>query len=97
MEGEFLGQADFDLEGIPESGVEIPGHGRFNPDQIKVGPRSTLCLGVVPPDIQIAVRNQGENYAKYKSKAQFLLGDSRLPSKETREAAEQMVDIIESS
>jgi hypothetical protein len=55
-----------------------------------------LCLGVVPPDIQIAVRNQGENYAKYKSKAQFLRRDSRPPSKETREAAEQMVDIIES-
>jgi hypothetical protein len=94
---EFLGQPDFDLERIPEFGIELPGVGQFMPDEIKVGPQSTLRIGVVPPDISTAVRNQLENFAKFKSKAQFRLWDSRIPGAESRKAAENLVDIIEGS
>ncbi|HHT9104252.1 MAG TPA: hypothetical protein ACFYD7_00060 [Candidatus Wujingus californicus] len=97
VEGEFLGQPDFDLERIPEFGMEIPGVGTFKPDQIKVGPRSTLRIGVVPPDISQAVRNHLDNFAKYKSKAEFRIWESRIPSKESREASEKLVDLIEES
>ena len=93
--GEFLGQADFDLERIPEFGIEIPGVGTFKPDDIKVGPRSTLRIGVVPPDISPSVRNQLDNFAKYKSKEEFRLWDSRIPSKDSRDAADNLVDIVE--
>lgn len=95
--GEFLGQPDYDLERIPEFGIDIPGHGQFKPDQIKVGPRSTLRIGVVPPDISTAVRKMLEDFAKFRSKAEFRLWDSRIPSAESRDAAGQIVDIIESS
>jgi len=96
VEGEFLGQADFDLERIPEFGLDIPGYGQFKTDQIRVGPRSTLRIGVVPPDISSKVRNGLENFASKKGKDEFRLWDSRIPSKDTRVAAEQLVDIIES-
>lgn len=92
---EFLGQPDFDLERIPEFGLEIPGHGTFGAEQIRVGPRSTLRIGVVPPDIAPGARNHIENFAKNKSKEEFLLWDSRIPSKESREAAEALLDIVE--
>jgi hypothetical protein len=97
VEGEFLGQADFDLERIPEFGLEIPGHGRFAPDRIRVGPKSTLRVGVVPPDISQAVRNRLENFANQsnKSETQFLLWDSRITSKESREAADELINILE--
>jgi len=92
---EFLGQPDFDLERIPEFGIEIPGVGTFKPDEIKVGPRSTLRIGVIPPDVSIGVRNNLENFAKYRSNAEFRLWDSRIPSAESRDAANNLVDIIE--
>lgn len=95
IEGEFLGQPDFDLERIPEFGLEIPGHGTFGTDQIRVGPRSTLRIGVVPPDIAQGARNHIENFAKNKSKEEFLLWDSRIPGNESREAAEALLDIVE--
>jgi hypothetical protein len=94
---EFLGQPDFDLERIPEFGIEIPAVGKFKPEEIKVGPKSTLRIGVVPPDISTAVRNQLENFAKFKSNAQFRLWDSRIPIVESRDAANNLVDIIEGS
>lgn len=92
---EFLGQPDFDLERIPEFGIEIPGLGKFKPEEIKVGPRSTLRIGVVPPDIAPGVRNQLENFANKKGDAQFRLWDSRIESKASRDAADNLVDIIE--
>jgi hypothetical protein len=96
VEGEFLGQGDFDLERIPEFGLDIPGHGTFTPDQIRVGPRSTMRLGVIPPDVSQAVRQKVENFAKLKSDAAFKLWDSRIPKSESSSAADQLVTIVES-
>jgi hypothetical protein len=95
VEGEFLGQPDFDLERIPEFGLEIPGHGSFGTDQIRVGSRSTLRIGVVPPDMPQGARNSVESFANNKSKEEFLLWDSRISSKESREAADLLLNIIE--